>query len=131
MADKKVENLRPLNTIPEEEAKEIRRKGQRAQQEKKRERKRLEEIVKIMLSLKLKTDGEAVDIEQLRSLPELAKSNMTVMEASILAQIKLSLEGNGQAFDRLMSVAGETKPQEININGKIPVVISGEDELED
>lgn len=131
MADKKVENLRPLNTIPEEEAKEIRRKGQRAQQEKKRERKRLEEIVKIMLNLKLKTDGEAVDIEQLRSLPELAKSNMTVMEASILAQIKLSLEGNGQAFDRLMSVAGETKPQEININGKIPVVISGEDELED
>lgn len=125
------QNLRPLNTRSEEEVKRITSQGGKASQKAKRERKRLEEIVKIMLNLKLKTDGEAVDIEQLRSLPELAKSNMTVMEASILAQIKLSLEGNGQAFDRLMSVAGETKPQEININGKIPVVISGEDELED
>ena len=125
------QNLKPLTTLPEEEARAIRAKGGAASGKARKERRRLEEIVKIMLNLKLKTDGEAVDVEQLRSLPELAKSNMTVLEAAILAQLKLSLEGNGQAFDRLMSIAGETKPQEININGKIPVVISGEDELED
>lgn len=125
------QNLKPLTTLPEEEARAIRAKGGAASGKARKERRRLEEIVKIMLNLKLKTEGEAVDVEQLRSLPELAKSNMTVLEAAILAQLKLSLEGNGQAFDRLMSIAGETKPQEININGKIPVVISGEDELED
>lgn len=125
------QNLKPLTTLPEEEARAIRAKGGAASGKARKERRRLEDIVKIMLNLKLKTDGEAVDVEQLRSLPELAKSNMTVLEAAILAQLKLSLEGNGQAFDRLMSIAGETKPQEININGKIPVVISGEDELED
>lgn len=125
------QNLRPLNTRSKEEVKRITSQGGKAVQKARKERKRLEEIVKIMLNLKLKTEGEAVDVEQLRSLPELAKSNMTVLEAAILAQLKLSLEGNGQAFDRLMSIAGETKPQEININGKIPVVISGEDELED
>lgn len=125
------QNLRPLNTRSKEEVKRITSQGGKAVQKARKERKRLEDIVKIMLNLKLKADGEAVDVEQLRSLPELAKSNMTVQEAAILAQVKLSLEGNGQAFDRLMSIAGETKPQEININGKIPVVISGEDELED
>ena len=125
------QNLKPLTTLPEEEARAIRAKGGAASGKARKERRRLEDIVKIMLNLKLKTEGEAVDVEQLRSLPELAKSNMTVLEAAILAQLKLSLEGNGQAFDRLMSIAGETKPQEININGKIPVVISGEDELED
>lgn len=125
------QNLRPLNTRSKEEVKRITSQGGKAVQKARKERKRLEDIVKIMLNLKLKADGEAVDVEQLRSLPELAKSNMTVQEAAILAQVKLSLEGNGQAFDRLMSIADETKPQEININGKIPVVISGEDELED
>lgn len=125
------QNLRPLNTRSKEEVKRITSQGGKAVQKARKERKRLEDIVKIMLNLKLKNEGEAVDVEQLRSLPELAKSNMTVMEAAILAQLKLSLEGNGQAFDRLMNIAGETKPQAININGKIPVVISGEDELED
>ena len=111
------ENLKPFNKRSVNEAREMGKKGGKASGRARRKKKTMQELMKATLSLALKKDGKITDAEVESNLPGLAGQNMSVMQALVLAQVKKGLEGDGNAFDRIMELIGEkVNKQEITIN---------------
>ena len=93
------------------------RKAGKASGKSRRKKKTMQELMKATLALALKKDGKITDAEIEQSLPGLAGQNMSVMQALVLAQVKKGLEGDGNAFDRIMELVGEkVSKQEITLN---------------
>ena len=110
-------NLKPLNKRTKREQREIAKKGGQASVKARRKKKTMQELMKATLALALKKDGKITDAEIEQSLPGLAGQNMSVMQALVLAQVKKGLEGDGNAFDRIMELVGEkVSKQEITLN---------------
>lgn len=115
MANEK--NLKPFAERTESEQREIRKKGGKASGRARRKKKTMQELMKATLALALKKDGKITDAEIEKNLPGLASQNMSVMQALVLAQVKKGLEGDGNAFDRIMELVGEkVSKQEITLN---------------
>lgn len=115
MANEK--NLKPFAERTESEQREIRKKGGKASGRARRKKKTMQELMKATLALALKKDGKITDAEIEKNLPGLAGQNMSVMQALVLAQVKKGLEGDGNAFDRIMELVGEkVSKQEITLN---------------
>ena len=111
------ENLKPFNKRSVNEAREMGKKGGKASGRARRKKKTMQELMKATLSLALKKDGKITDAELEQNLPGLAGQNMSVMQALVLAQVKKGLEGDGNAFDRIMELVGEkVSKQEITLN---------------
>lgn len=111
------ENLKPFNKRSVNEAREMGKKGGKASGRARRKKKTMQELMKATLSLALKKDGKITDAEVESNLPGLAGQNMSVMQALVLAQVKKGLEGDGNAFDRIMELVGEkVSKQEITLN---------------
>ena len=111
------QNLIPSNKRTPKERREIARKAGKASGKARRQKKTMRELMKATLELYLKNDGEAVDAGQETTLPGLAGQNMSVAQALVLAQVKKGLEGDGNAFDRIMELVGEkVSKQEITVN---------------
>ncbi|MBR5589406.1 MAG: hypothetical protein IKW41_04580 [Phascolarctobacterium sp.] len=103
--------------IPAIERKGNARKAGKASVKARRKKKTMQELMKATLALALKKDGKITDAEIEQSLPGLAGQNMSVMQALVLAQVKKGLEGDGNAFDRIMELVGEkVSKQEITLN---------------
>ena len=93
------------------------RKAGKASGKSRRKKKTMQELMKATLALALKKDGKITDAELEQNLPGLAGQNMSVMQALVLAQVKKGLEGDGNAFDRIMELVGEkVSKQEITLN---------------
>ena len=93
------------------------RKAGKASGKSRRKKKTMQELMNATLALALKKDGKITDAEIEQSLPGLAGQNMSVMQALVLAQVKKGLEGDGNAFDRIMELVGEkVSKQEITLN---------------
>ncbi len=123
-------NLKPFSERTEREQREIRRKGGKASGRARRKKKTMQELMKATLELALKKDGNITDAEIEKNLPGLAGQNMSVMQALVLAQVKKGLEGDGNAFDRIMELIGEkVNKQEITINSNNPYSGLSEAEL--
>lgn len=111
------ENLKPFNKRSVNEAREMGKKGGKASGRARRKKKTMQDLMKATLALALKKDGKITDAEIEQSLPGLAGQNMSVMQALVLAQVKKGLEGDGNAFDRIMELVGEkVSKQEITLN---------------
>lgn len=103
--------------IPAVERKGNARKAGKASVKARRKKKTMQELMKATLALALKKDGKITDAEIEKNLPGLAGQNMSVMQALVLAQVKKGLEGDGNAFDRIMELVGEkVSKQEITLN---------------
>ncbi|MBR4958950.1 MAG: hypothetical protein IKY55_06060 [Phascolarctobacterium sp.] len=99
------------------EAREMGKKGGKASGRARRKKKTMQDLMKATLALALKKDGKITDAELEQNLPGLAGQNMSVMQALVLAQVKKGLEGDGNAFDRIMELVGEkVSKQEITLN---------------
>lgn len=110
-------NLIPANKRSKSEARELGKKGGKASGKARRKKKTMQELMKATLALALKKDGKITDAEIEQNLPGLAGQNMSVMQALVLAQVKKGLEGDGNAFDRIMELVGEkVNKQEITLN---------------
>ena len=111
------ENLLPLNKRTKREQREITQKGGKASGKARRQKKTMQELMKATLLLALKDKGDVADVDAETTLPGLAGQNMSVMQALVLAQVKKGLEGDGNAFDRIMELVGEkVSKQEITVN---------------
>lgn len=111
------ENLKPFNKRSVNEAREMGKKGGKASGRARRKKKTMQDLMKATLALALKKDGKITDAELEQNLPGLAGQNMSVMQALVLAQVKKGLEGDGNAFDRIMELVGEkVSKQEITLN---------------
>lgn len=111
------ENLKPFNKRSVNEAREMGKKGGKASGRARRKKKTMQDLMKATLALALRKDGKITDAELEQNLPGLAGQNMSVMQALVLAQVKKGLEGDGNAFDRIMELVGEkVSKQEITLN---------------
>lgn len=125
------DNLIPMSERSKDEVREIAAKGGRNSGKVRRERKAMRESLEIILGLALEDDKEACDIDELKSYASLKGKNITVEQAMIIAQVKKALKGDTQAFTTLRDTSGQAPNQKVDITGAVPVVISGEDNLED
>ena len=111
------QNLIPSNKRTPKERREIAQKAGRASGKARRQKKTMQELMKATLLLALKDKGDVADVDAETTLPGLAGQNMSVMQALVLAQVKKGLEGDGNAFDRIMELIGEkVNKQEITLN---------------
>lgn len=124
VADKKPrpqnKNLRPLNTIPEDEALEIRRKGARAATQRVRAKRQIQEIARDILSMGMHK-GKVYNPGDGMSLDEAAEKNITVADAILVQELRKYFEtGNTESRDFILSKAypNGTPGVVIGVNGQ-------------
>ncbi len=124
------ENLIPFNELTQEEHREIAKKGGEASVKARRRKKQMKETLDILLGLKMK-GGKECDIDNIKDFASLNGKNITVEQAIVVKQIQKALKGDLNAAAFIRDTSGQQPGQKVDFNGVIPVVISGEDELED
>ncbi len=116
------ENLIPVTKRAKDEAREISRKGGKASGKARREKKTMAKIAEMMLELSLKPKAQAVEIDEVTSLTELANQNVSVQTAMIMALTKNALEGDCKSIDMLLTLTGQkVEKQELNIKSETPL----------
>lgn len=113
-----------------EERREAGRRGGIASGEAKRRKKAMKESLDILLSMPLKS-GRLSDVEAIKNFAELKGKNITVEQATLIAQIQKALKGDTAALAFLRDTSGQKPEDKMNFSGAVPIVISGSDELED
>lgn len=104
-------------------------KGGIASGKAKREKKRTKEILDIFLSMPLKKRKEA-EIEDIKAFEELKGKNITVNEAIQLKQVQRALNGDLNSALYIRDSIGDKPTDKVETTIK-PIIISGEDELEE
>lgn len=114
--------------------------ARRKKRQEREEAKKIANIMSELLDLPLKNlkdkNGNPKPLEEIdkaQSLQDLSGKNVRTKVALGLALIKEGLEGDRRAIEMALQLAGEdlNSKKEINITGGLPVIISGEDCLED
>lgn len=113
-----------------EQRRECGRKGGIKSGEAKRRKKEMKEALGILLGMKLKP-GKGADIEAIKDFASIKGQNITVQDALLVAQIQKAMKGDTQALTFLRDTSGQKPDENVNLTGAIPVVISGENELQD
>lgn len=124
------DNLIPMSERTAEEQREIAVKGGQASGQARRRKKAMRENLEILLDMKIK-GGRECDIESVQNFAALKGKNITVEQAMLIAQIHKALKGDTNALAFIRDTSGQAPKNEIDFTGKLPVVISGEDELAD
>ena len=94
-----------------------------------REKKRAKEILEIFLKMPLKKRKEA-DIEEIQAFEQLKGKNISVNEAIQLKQVQRALNGDLNSATYIRDTVGDKPSDKVETTIK-PVIISGEDELEE
>ena len=113
-----------------EERRENGRKGGLKMGENRKERRKTQEILQILLDLPINTRKKITNIEDIQSLSQLSGKNITVAEMIQVQQVKKALKGDLNSATYIRDSIGE-KPAEKVENTIKPIIISGEDDLED
>lgn len=108
------QNLKPLNTINNEEAKKIQSKGGKARQQQIRERKSMREQMEGLLSLSLKDQKVVNRFKQIG----VDASDMNNQMALIVATYQKALKGDMQAMNVIRELIGE-RVQEFKVSATI------------
>jgi hypothetical protein len=124
------DNLIPMSERSKDEVREIAAKGGRNSGETRRRKRAMRESLEILLDLKLK-NGKECSVENVKSFADLKGKNITVEQALLIAQIQKALKGDTTALAFIRDTSGQAPKQEVDFSGAIPVVISGEEDLED
>lgn len=117
------------NNTPEERA-AFGRKGGKKSGEVRRNKKQMKELAALLLGMPMKP-GKHVDVEKIKSFADVKGKNLSVQEAILITQIQKALKGDIAAAAFIRDTAGERPGEKVEVTGAVPVVISGEDELED
>lgn len=116
-------------TFTDEERKANSSKGGKLSGKVRREKKRTKEILDIFLSMPLKKRKEA-EIEDIKAFEELKGKNITVNEAIQLKQVQRALNGDLNSALYIRDSIGDKPSDKVETTIK-PIIISGEDELEE
>lgn len=119
------ENLKPFTSDQShEEAVKNGRKGGKASGKARRERRRFEETLRIMLTLPSK-QGKVTDAAKLKTLSkdELEAANLTVQDKIVVRLINEAMKGNTKAYEAIRDQMGEkpTDRQEVTVSGSVAV----------
>lgn len=125
--EKSKANLRPANTRTPEERSALGRKGAEKTARVRRKKKEMRETLQELM--KLTVHGGPAD--KLQNLAEVKGKNITAEQAILLAQIQRAMRGDTQAAVFVRDTSGN-KPKDVQeVQGALPVVISGQDDLQD
>lgn len=111
------------------EQREIAKKGGKASVKARREKKAMRENLETILAMTLKS-GKLADIESIKNFAALAGENITVQDAILIKQTQKAMMGDTRAAEFVRDLSGNKPEKTLNIDGKVPVIICGEDELE-
>ncbi len=119
------ENLKPFTSDQShEEAVKNGRKGGKASGKARRERRRFEETLRIMLTLPSK-QGKVTDAAKLKTLSkdELEAANLTVQDKIVVRLINEAMRGSVKAYEAIRDQMGEkpTDRQEVTVSGSVAV----------
>lgn len=112
-----------------EERRQLARKAGKASVKARREKKAMRENLQTILAMTLKS-GKLADIDSVQNFAALAGKNITVQDAILIKQTQKAMMGDTRAAEFVRDLSGNKPENTLNIDGKIPVIISGEDELE-
>lgn len=97
--------LRPLNTIPEDEARSIQAKGRKANAQKYRAQKEVQEIARAVLAMGVRK-GRVTDVDSGISFEEAAEANVSVATKIFVQELKKYFEtGDIEARNFIFSKA--------------------------
>lgn len=120
----------PLKEFTPEERAENGRKGGIASGIAKRKKKAMRETLEILLNMPL-TNKKCHDVEDIQSFAQLKRKNVSVEAAIMIKQVQRALAGDLPSAEFVRDTSGQRPTNDLNVSGALPVVISGEDSLED
>lgn len=106
------------------------RKGGLLCAEGKRKKKAMKETLEVLLSMPL-NKKKCYSVEEIESFAQLKGKNISVETAIVLKQVQRALSGDLQSAEFVRDTSGQMPTKDVSVTGALPVVISGEDELED
>lgn len=112
-----------------EERRQLAKKAGKASGKARREKKAMRENLQTILAMTLKS-GKLADIDSVQNFAALAGKNITVQDAILIKQTQKAMMGDTRAAEFVRDLSGNKPENTLNIDGKVPVIISGEDELE-
>lgn len=118
-----------FDTRTTEERRQLAKKAGKASGKARREKKAMRENLQTILAMTLKS-GKLADIDSVQNFAALAGKNITVQDAILIKQTQKAMMGDTKAAEFVRDLSGNKPENTLNIDGKIPVIISGEDELE-
>lgn len=104
------QNLKPLNTLPPDEARTIRVKGGKASGEKRKQARTLKEAFNILKAIPTKK-GKVLDDKDFTDIETLLKSNLKAIDKIALQQFKKALDGDTKASIFISEILGEKQEQ--------------------
>lgn len=113
-----------------EERRENGRKGGIASGEAKRKKAEMKKTLELLLTMPLQ-NKKCHEIEEIQSFAQLKGKNVTVEAAMMIRQIQRALAGDLASAEFIRDTSGQKPTNDVNIGGSLPVVISGEGDLED
>lgn len=122
--------LENLKNFTHEERVANGKKGGVASGEAKRKKKAMQETLALLLSMPL-NNKKCYDVEEIQSFGQLKGKNVSVETAILIRQVQRALAGDLPAAEFVRDTSGQKPTNELNVSGALPVVISGEDDLED
>lgn len=120
----------PLKEFTPEERRENGRKGGIASGVAKRKKNAMRETLEVLLSMPL-NGKKCHEVEDIQSFAQLKGKNVTVEAAIMIKQVQRALAGDLPSAEFVRDTSGQAPTKDLNVTGALPVVISGEDDLED
>lgn len=108
-----LENLQPVKT--KEEARRRGRNGGIASGKARREKREMRELARELLSMPLKDEP----IEEIQCLSGANNKNMSGMQAALIKQLQMAIQGNTQALAFLRDTAGYKPADQVEISGDV------------
>lgn len=120
----------PLKKFTPEELKENGRKGGIASGVAKRKKAEMKKTLEMLLTMPL-NGKKCTEIEEIKNFAQLKGKNVTVETAIMIKQIQRALAGDLPSAEFIRDTSGQKPTNDLNVTGALPVVISGEEGLED
>lgn len=106
------------------------RKGGIASGEAKRKKAEMKKTLEMLLTMPLQ-NKKCYEVEEIQSFAQLKGKNVTVEAAMMIRQIQRALAGDLASAEFIRDTSGQKPTNDLNVTGALPVVISGEGDLED
>lgn len=113
-----------------EELRENGRKGGIASGEAKRKKADMKKTLEMLLTMPL-NGKKCTEIEEIKNFAQLKGKNVTVETAIMIKQVQRALAGDLPSAEFIRDTSGQKPTNDLNVTGALPVVISGEEGLED
>ncbi len=121
-------NLKPPSKGGYQFTTEDRRRGGIASGEAKRRRRKVRELLEVLLDKAVKS-GELADVNEIETIAKMKKTNLTAKEALALNLVTQALAGNIKATEYVLKLIDEHPKDDNNMVATTPVVIVGGDEI--